>query len=204
MPKETFFNLPAAKRERVVEAALEEFATRSYHEARVTAIVDAAGIAKGSFYQYFEDKKDLFRYLMELIVEKKLEYINRHMLGDMQEHSFFALLREAYLSGLRFATEHPRLLAIGIQLQKNQELCREIFGEHTEKSHVFFERLLEKGMAEEELDPDIDVALVARLLTVLNFGLVDLVYEDNEVDLRDMTIIDKMLYVVENGLKRRS
>ncbi|MGI6609073.1 MAG: TetR/AcrR family transcriptional regulator [Limnochordia bacterium] len=81
MPKETFFNLPAAKRERVVEAALEEFATRSYHEARVTAIVDAAGIAKGSFYQYFEDKKDLFRYLMELIVEKKLEYINRHMLA---------------------------------------------------------------------------------------------------------------------------
>ncbi|NLY51524.1 MAG: TetR/AcrR family transcriptional regulator, partial [Firmicutes bacterium] len=77
MPKDTFFNLPEDKRQRIIDAAIDEFAHRSFHDARITAIVDAAGIAKGSFYQYFEDKKDLFKYIIGLIAERKIEYINQ-------------------------------------------------------------------------------------------------------------------------------
>ena len=77
MPKDTFFNLPEEKRERIIEAAIDEFSAYPFHQARVTAIAEQAGIATGSCYQYFEDKKDLFKYLTELIAEKKLSYINR-------------------------------------------------------------------------------------------------------------------------------
>ena len=96
LPKETFFNLPPDKRERVIDAALDEFAERSYHDARVTAIAENAGIAKGSFYQYFEDKKDLFKYIIGLVADKKLEYINKDMMENMQDYSFFQVLRELY------------------------------------------------------------------------------------------------------------
>lgn len=200
MPKDTFFNLPNEKRERVMEAAINEFAERSYHDARITAIVDNAGIAKGSFYQYFEDKKDLFKYTIELAVTKKLEYVNRDIMENMQEYSFFQLLRELYLSGFRFALEHPRLLAIGIQLQNNQALYYEIFGEHVERSYAFYEKLLKKGMADNELDPNIDLRLAGRLLTMFNYALTDLIYEDGKLDCSDMEIIDRMLYIVENGI----
>ena len=202
LPKDTFFNLPNEKRERVIEAALDEFAERSYHDARVTAIADNAGIAKGSFYQYFEDKKDLFKYIIDLTVSKKLEHINRDMMLN-KEYSFFQLLRELYLSGFRFANEHPRLLSIGMQLQHNQTLYYEIFGEHVEKSYDFYERLLEKGMADNELDPAIDIVLASRLLTMFNYALVEFVYEDGKLDMDDMVIIDKMLYIVENGIKKK-
>lgn len=204
MPKSTFFNLPEEKRERVIEAAIDEFAKRSYHKARITAIADKAGIAKGSFYQYFEDKKDLFKYIIELTVNKKLEYINQDMLANMQKYSFFQLLRELYLSGFRFAKEHPRLLAIGLSLLNNQSLYDEIFGEQKEKSFDFFRRLLEKGIADKEVDPAIDPVLVSRLLTMLNYILVDFIYEDGKLDLDDMVIIDKMLYIIENGIKKRA
>jgi AcrR family transcriptional regulator len=203
LPKDTFFNLPHDKRERVMEAAINEFAERSYHDARITAIVDEAGIAKGSFYQYFEDKKDLFKYIIELAVTKKLEYVNRDMMENMQKYSFFQLLRELYLSGFRFAQEHPRLLAIGMQLQNSQALYYEIFGEHVEKSYAFYEELLKKGMADKELDPEIDLRLAARLLTMFNYALTDLIYEDGKLDYHDMEIIDKMLYIVENGIRRK-
>ena len=109
MPKPTFFNLPAQKRERIIEAAIDEFATHPFHQARVTAIAEQAGIAMGSFYQYFEDKKDLYKHLMELLVEKKLSYINSDMIKNKGKYSFFQLLREVYLSGFRFAKRKPAL-----------------------------------------------------------------------------------------------
>ena len=65
MPTTTFFNLPEEKRERLLAAARAEFARTSYEEASVNRIIQAAGIPRGSFYMYFTDKEELFRYLME-------------------------------------------------------------------------------------------------------------------------------------------
>jgi TetR/AcrR family transcriptional regulator len=65
MPKPTFFNLTDDKRQRLIDLAIEEFAENDYDLASISKIVAQAGIAKGSFYQYFEDKKDLYQYLLE-------------------------------------------------------------------------------------------------------------------------------------------
>src|SRR5690554_1489824 len=110
MPKETFFNLPEEKRQRIIEAAIDEFATHPFHQARVTAIADQAGIAKGSFYQYFEDKKDLYKHLMDLVFQRKLSYLNQELVKNREKYPFFQLMREVFLSGFRFAKENPRLL----------------------------------------------------------------------------------------------
>ena len=58
MPKQTFFNLPEDKRENLINIAIEEFAENDYQTASISRIVANAGIAKGSFYQYFENKED--------------------------------------------------------------------------------------------------------------------------------------------------
>jgi len=206
MPKQTFFNLPDEKRQRVVETAIDEFARRSYHKARVTAIADKAGIAKGSFYQYFEDKKDLFKYIMDLAVNIKMEYINHDMITNKKKYGFFQLLREIYQSGIRFARENPQLLAIGNQLLNNRELQLEIMGEYKDQSSEFFQQLLVEGVEKGELDPEIDTALISSLLTGLNYALIDIVYKDGRIDLDkiedEMQIINKMLYFIENGIKK--
>ncbi len=208
MPKETFFNLPGEKQERIIEAAMDEFAARSYHQARVTAIADNAGIAKGSFYQYFEDKKDLFKHLMDLSVKKKIKYINQDMMANKEKYKFFQLLREIYLSGIRFAKENPRLVAIGNDLVNNKELQQEVWGEFKDRSKDFFQLLLEEGLGRGELDPAIDIVLVSKLLTALNYSLIDLVYKDGKIDLdtfeNEMEVIDKMLHFIENGIKNRN
>lgn len=63
MPTSTFFNLPPPKRERLLRAAAAEFARRPCGEASINRIIQAAEISRGSFYQYFADKTDLFRYV---------------------------------------------------------------------------------------------------------------------------------------------
>ena len=64
MPTSTFFNLPPPKRERLLRAAEAEFVRKPFNEASINRIIQAAEIPRGSFYQYFEDKTDLFRYIL--------------------------------------------------------------------------------------------------------------------------------------------
>ncbi|HEY8391102.1 MAG TPA: TetR/AcrR family transcriptional regulator [Capillibacterium sp.] len=203
MPKETFFNLPEEKRQRIIEAAIAEFATHPFQQARVTVIADRAGIAKGSFYQYFEDKKDLYTYLMGLLFQKKMSYLNRDLVENRGKYPFFQLLREVFLSGIRFAKENPRLVPIGMMLANDKQLYREIFGQHEDASIEFFRQLLEEARAQGEIDPAIDPKVAATMLTGLVYSLTDLIVEDGKLDLDDMAIIDQMLYFAENGLKKK-
>src|ERR1041384_8406781 len=74
MPKQTFLNLPTEKREAIMNAAVEEFAEYGLENASTNRIVKNSGIAKGSFYQYFDDKQDVFMHLLDVIEQKELEF----------------------------------------------------------------------------------------------------------------------------------
>lgn len=65
MPKQTFFNLPIDKQDKLINSATEEFSRAPLHEASISNIVKHAGIARGSFYQYFEDKDDIFFFILD-------------------------------------------------------------------------------------------------------------------------------------------
>ena len=64
MPKQTFFNLPNEKKENLINAAIKEFSRAPLFEASITNIIKDAGIPRGSFYQYFEDKEDVFFFIL--------------------------------------------------------------------------------------------------------------------------------------------
>lgn len=65
MPTGTFFRLPEEKRARLLDAAWKEFTRVKFSDASINQIIRTARIPRGSFYQYFEDKEDLLRYLAE-------------------------------------------------------------------------------------------------------------------------------------------
>ncbi len=65
MCTETFLRLPEEKRRRFLDAAWEEFAGARFTDVSINQIIRRAGIPRGSFYQYFTDKEDLFAYLLE-------------------------------------------------------------------------------------------------------------------------------------------
>ena len=69
MPSSTFFRLPEEKRQRLLDAAWEEFSRTSFAEASINRIIHGAHIPRGSFYQYFADKSGLFWYLLSGLQE---------------------------------------------------------------------------------------------------------------------------------------
>lgn len=64
MPTRTFYNLPKEKQDKLIESALKEFSRTSFHDASINTIVNDSNISRGSFYMYFTDKEDLFKYLL--------------------------------------------------------------------------------------------------------------------------------------------
>lgn len=62
MPKQTFFNLSEEKKARLLKAAHQEFSQYGFSESSINRIIKLAQIPRGSFYQYFEDKQDLYFY----------------------------------------------------------------------------------------------------------------------------------------------
>ena len=73
MCTDTFLRLPEEKRNRFLEAAWEEFTSAPFEEASINKIVRRAKIPRGSFYQYFSDKEDLFFYLQGSMLEHCME-----------------------------------------------------------------------------------------------------------------------------------
>lgn len=64
MCTETFLRLPEEKRRRFLDAAWGEFTRVKFADTSINQIVRNAGIPRGSFYQYFAGKEDLFYYLL--------------------------------------------------------------------------------------------------------------------------------------------
>ena len=91
MCTETFLRLPEEKRGRFMEAAWAEFTRVKFADASINQIVRQAGIPRGSFYMYFQDKEELFRYLVRGYVDQMLMVLEEALLregGDV-----FAALR---------------------------------------------------------------------------------------------------------------
>lgn len=78
MPKKTFLRLDEDKQEKVVRAAISEFHANGFEKAKIETIADNAGVAKGSIYQYFEDKKELFLYSVTWSMEYFMKGIDKY------------------------------------------------------------------------------------------------------------------------------
>lgn len=92
MPRPTFFNLQEEKQQTLLQAAKKEFTRVSLAEASIANIVKEADIPRGSFYQYFENKQDLYFYLLNEHLKEKRE----ELITNLRKHSgdIFASIRD--------------------------------------------------------------------------------------------------------------
>lgn len=76
MIKKTFYNLPEEKRQRIIDAIMKEFSSSATEKVSINRIIKTAGISRGSFYQYFDDKVDLVDILTKNFLSLALEGIH--------------------------------------------------------------------------------------------------------------------------------
>ena len=119
MPTSTFFRLPEEKRRRLLDAAWAEFTRVRYVDVSINKIIQGAHIPRGSFYQYFADKDELFAYLlgeMRAYFSRVLEEVLRENRGDL-----FAMPLSAFDRFVRRGGSADESLLRCIQvMQRNQ------------------------------------------------------------------------------------
>jgi AcrR family transcriptional regulator len=205
MPKQTFFNLEAEKKNRIIDAAVKEFAAHPYLKTSINRIIEQADISKGSFYQYFKNKKDLYKYIIDQASDAKMKFLGQKM-QDYQKLEFFELLRELFIAGIQFKREYPLFSEIGDRLLNgsNESLKEEIYADSRPKSNDFFEQFLGKAVDKGEVDPKIDIKFTAYILTDFSISIVNYFFENhNPEDLDEiMNYVDKMLYIMKNGIAK--
>lgn len=93
MPSERFLNLPEEKKKRIIKASLKEFARVSYDEISINRIIQDAEIPRGSFYQYFEDKKGLQTFLLEGFRTRLKEEVRLYL--DEEKGDMFCFFKDS-------------------------------------------------------------------------------------------------------------
>ena len=211
MPKQTFFNLPEEKRETIFNAAVEEFAQYGLENASTNRIVANSGISKGSFYQYFEDKQDVFMYLLSVIEHKELEYFkDRHPPGNNMDT--FQYFRWMVKTGMEFGLAHPHmiqaawrvLLGEGFYYGKN-------LAEYRQKTTQALTLMIQQAIERSEVDPSVDVELAVMIMETWSNAITTYVLNEGmkQKDVlkwmrapKTQETIDKLLYVMEYGLRK--
>lgn len=97
----TFQNLKEDKKNRIIDAALEEFSLRPFNEASITNIVKNADISRGSFYQYFGNKENIYKYLVNYLYAKhRDELVNILLKNSGQLYPSLLEFYEHYIDAL--------------------------------------------------------------------------------------------------------
>ncbi|MCU0426241.1 MAG: TetR/AcrR family transcriptional regulator [Candidatus Kapabacteria bacterium] len=179
----TFTNLPPERQEAVVMAAAEEFAMKDYESASLSEIVKKLGIAKGSFYRYFDSKLSLYRYTLNYALQLRLQHEGKVLQKPLND--FFELLVENFQEKLAFDLKYPLFAALSYKvLQEQHEDVRET--QHELKNQIL--ELLVTMLKEQQrrgiVRKNIDIRLMAFSIFTLQAGMYDFLAYRFGIDIR--------------------
>jgi AcrR family transcriptional regulator len=167
MPRPTWHNLDADRRARVLHAAMAEFGRHGYSGGSLNVIAREAGVAKGSLFQYFDDKFDFFAHVAEQASLRVYEAMQPHLRGDGEPFAErFAGLVDVWIG---YMADHP--LERGVTAATTLELDPQVRQAVREPVHRLYAQglrpLLDSGVDEGALRADADLDALLSLLVLL-------------------------------------
>ena len=115
----SFENLNNQKKQRIINAALAEFAQKKYDYASTNSIVKKAQIGKGMLFHYFGNKKNLYIYLYKYVRKVMDNEICSQI--DISKGDLLSILRQIGVRKLEVLRRHPDMTDF-IAQAKNEKL----------------------------------------------------------------------------------
>ncbi len=200
MPKDTFLNLSELKRKAIFDAAVEEFSVHMFSEASINRIVKAAQIPRGSFYQYFDGKEDLFSYVIARIFSE-IEGVMQTRQGDRLGEDALSLFMERVYATAELNRRNPKYVQITLlQSRDKTPFVRQFFElSDAQRQNVIqmFERDKQCGIVREDADSSLVIDMVYTLSKELFFD----VGMDSEAYIKKMEAVIK---IIREGIRRNS
>lgn len=200
MPKETFYNLNEEKKEKIEKAIINEFSRNSFEKASISNIIEEAKIPRGSFYQYFDDKEDAVKYIIEKfmnIQKQRIEAIIHQNKGDIFKTSIDIF---EYI-----VNENIK--------EDDMQLCKNIFQKLKEENISILEevrkeaskRYNENAKIDEEIlniSQDEEIKYMIRILTsVIRMEIIDVISR-RKTKVQGRNDLEIEIEILKKGMKK--
>jgi AcrR family transcriptional regulator len=209
VPRPRFDKLPTDKRQRILETAALEFASRGFEHASLNRIISAAGISKGAAYYYFDDKADLFATVLlhgwqVLAPETDLD------LSALDTGTFWPTLFGAYAEMLRKAQDQPWLTAVGKLFYRppSSPALRGLVADQVGRAHHWLREIVARGQSVGVVRRDVPgpllLATVAAAAEAADRWLVDHAQElpPEQMEPAALAVFDMLRRLVEPSDQR--
>jgi AcrR family transcriptional regulator len=143
------------RKQQLLDCAADLFSTRGYAATRIADICAAAGVAKGLFYWYFENKEALFAELVASMRQRL-----RKAQADAMDPAADALsrLRQGAEASVRFMARHAgyfALLEVESHDRQVSALLRQGADVHTADSARLVKEAMAEGLIPDGHEPDL-------------------------------------------------
>lgn len=197
------------RREELLEAAMNEFAVKSYDEASLNNIIKNAGISKGTFYYHFRDKQDLYLTLLQSLVDVKMEFLERRMKGYVhnEDLNIFENLKLQARFGVELAKEQPKYYLFGLMFrrEKGSEIYEKAMSSFDDTSETYFDSMVADAVKRGDFREGVSASFIKKIVTFLLYRaneIIDISGSGVDFDhtLRDF---DELIDFMQFGLGKR-
>ena len=112
MPTVTWARVDPARRAAIVEAAEAEFGAHGFSGGSLNVIARRAGVAKGSLFQYFADKRDLYAFIADIGSQRVRSYMEDMIRELDPSRPFFEFLTDWLDGWVAYFADHPHERAL--------------------------------------------------------------------------------------------
>lgn len=137
----------AERRRELLDVALRVFSERGYHRTRIADIIEAAGVARGTFYLYFESKHAIFAALLDDLLGRMRRSVVGVVVGEGAP-PLEVQIEETLVRVLTSFQEAPELAAVILReaIGLDAEIDEKLEAAYAEL-HRWVKDALENGMA---------------------------------------------------------
>ena len=201
MPKETFLKLSKEKQQKVINAGKKEFARVPIENVSIKNIVEEADIARGSFYQYFENKEDLLIYILKENSEKlntKLKNKVKETNGDVFE--LYIFLYDSMIEEFTDNSDQELFRQIFINLKSSDENVFDLVKRTKPQDIIdYYEQIDKSNLKIENYE---DLVIICDMLNVITRrALIKNFKNKSKEDCRKMFL--KEIEYLKHGIEKK-
>ncbi len=169
MPTVTWARVDPARRAAIVEAAEAEFGTHGFSGGSLNAIARHAGVAKGSLFQYFADKRDLYAFIADIAAQRVRSYVEGRICELDPSREFFGFLTDLLDDWVAYFADHPRERALHAAVSMEVDADARVSVRSVIHRHYLevLRPLVGEAQARGDLRPDCDTGALLSLLLLI-------------------------------------
>lgn len=170
---DTFRKIPEEKQNKIIEAALNEFAQYGYSEANINKIAERANISVGSLYKYFNDKQNLYQTVVNHSSDTLREVLGRIV---NENEDIYIMIEKIIRSIQEYGRTHENMFKLYNEMtaENNSELTWKTAGSVEGVTADLYASLIEKaqkqGDAGKDFNPRYFAFFLDNLFVLLQFS----------------------------------